>query len=394
MRSQIVDITPTTQAESVQRHADGSLGEVEKPDPTPPRQDAFGDEEHAEVKYNVLTWRQGGLLMVAETISLGILSLPAAIASLGLIPGLIVLIGLGVLAYAGEILIGRFGRELFGTGQLLFLIFIMASHILTFTVALNTITGIFSAIMIAMIALGIQNKGSILQPTVETNLVTEFTAATNIAFSQPQHIFYLYGRAQRPKRLPKALALLQTIDKTLYIIAGVVIYRYAGADVTSPALGSAGPLISRIAYGVALPTVRPPWMAPHVAANSIYIRIFAGSDRMHKRDFVAIGSWVGLAVCLWIVAWIIAEAIPVFSSLLSLITALFGSWFTFGVTGMFWLHMNKGLWFSLPKKIAVTLLNAFAICVGIVLCGLGLCTSGKSIHVNPGSSSFSCANAA
>jgi hypothetical protein len=29
--------------------------------------------------------------------------------------------------------------------------------------------------------------------------------------------------------------------------------------------------------------------------------------------------------------------------------------------------MNKGLWFSSPKKIAVTLLNAFAICVGIVL---------------------------
>lgn len=42
---------------------------------------------------------------------------------------------------------------------------------------------------------------------------------------------------------------------TLYIVAAVVIYRFAGADVTSPALGSAGPLISRIAYGVALPTV-------------------------------------------------------------------------------------------------------------------------------------------
>jgi hypothetical protein len=32
-------------------------------------------------------------------------------------------------------------RKSFGTGQLLFLIFLMASHILTFTVALNTITG-------------------------------------------------------------------------------------------------------------------------------------------------------------------------------------------------------------------------------------------------------------
>lgn len=44
-------------------------------------------------------------------------------------------------ADAGEQLMGRFGRELFGTGQLLFLIFLMASHILTFTVALNSITG-------------------------------------------------------------------------------------------------------------------------------------------------------------------------------------------------------------------------------------------------------------
>jgi hypothetical protein len=61
-----------------------------------------------------------------------------------------------------------------------------------------------------------------------------------------------------PRDFPKALALLQTIDMTLYIIAGTVIYRYAGADVTSPALGSAGPLISRIAYGVALPTVSRP----------------------------------------------------------------------------------------------------------------------------------------
>jgi hypothetical protein len=45
------------------------------------------------------------------------------------------------MADAGEQLMGRFGRELFGTGQLLFLIFLMASHILTFTVALNSITG-------------------------------------------------------------------------------------------------------------------------------------------------------------------------------------------------------------------------------------------------------------
>jgi hypothetical protein len=42
---------------------------------------------------------------------------------------------------------------------------------------------------------------------------------------------------------------------------------------------------------------------------------------MHKRDFTAVGSWVGIAAGLWLVAWIIAEAIPVFNNLLSLIVS-------------------------------------------------------------------------
>ena len=44
------------------------------------------------------------------------------------------------MADAGELLMGRFGRELLEVGQLLFLIFLMASHILTFTQQFNTIT--------------------------------------------------------------------------------------------------------------------------------------------------------------------------------------------------------------------------------------------------------------
>lgn len=41
---------------------------------------------------------------------------------------------------AGEVLMGRIGREVLGTAQLLFLIFIMGSHLLTFTVMMNTLT--------------------------------------------------------------------------------------------------------------------------------------------------------------------------------------------------------------------------------------------------------------
>jgi hypothetical protein len=42
---------------------------------------------------------------------------------------------------AGEILAGRIGREVGVATQTIFLIFSMASHILTFTIAMNAITG-------------------------------------------------------------------------------------------------------------------------------------------------------------------------------------------------------------------------------------------------------------
>lgn len=44
------------------------------------------------------------------------------------------------MADAGEVLMGRFGRELLNLGQLLLCIFLMASHLLTFIKTLNTIS--------------------------------------------------------------------------------------------------------------------------------------------------------------------------------------------------------------------------------------------------------------
>jgi hypothetical protein len=62
-----------------------------------------------------------------------------------------------------------------------------------------------------------------------------------------------------PRDFPKALMLLQSVDICLYILAAIVIYIYGGATVSSPALGSASPMVSKVAYGIALPTVRSHW---------------------------------------------------------------------------------------------------------------------------------------
>ncbi|KAL4802440.1 transmembrane amino acid transporter protein-domain-containing protein [Aspergillus unguis] len=425
----------------------------EKAESLPYRQDAFGDEEHAEVKYKVLKWWQCGLLMVAETISLGILSIPAAIAGLGLVPAIIILLAMGAVASytgyvigqfkwryphivsmadAGEVLMGRFGREILFSAQMLFLVFLMASHILTFTVAMNTLTdygtcslvfgvvglvvslalslprtmkniswlslvsfiSIFSAVVIAMIAIGIEHPGAPVKATTETNLVTGFTSALNIILSYASHnaFFNVIAELKEPRDFPKALALLQSLDISLYLVAGVVIYYFAGADVQSPALGSISPLVSKVAYGVALPTIVIAGVVNgHIACKSIYTRIFAGTTRMHERNFKAVGSWIGIGTGLWVLAWIIATAIPVFSSLLSLMTALFASWFSFSLPAAFWLFMNKGLWFSSKRKAALTCFNCFVFVIGVVMCALGLYASGKAIHDDSSSASFTCA---
>lgn len=40
---------------------------------------------------------------------------------------------------------------------------------------------------------------------------------------------------------------------------------------------------------------------------------------MHQKTFLATGTWVAIGLTTWTVAWIIAESIPVFNELLSLI---------------------------------------------------------------------------
>jgi amino acid permease len=67
--------------------------------------------------------------------------------------------------------------------------------------------------------------------------------------------FSFISELKDPRDFPKALYLLQITDTVMYIIVAAVVYRYAGQDVASPALGSTGRVVKKIAYGIALPTV-------------------------------------------------------------------------------------------------------------------------------------------
>lgn len=58
---------------------------------------------------------------------------------------------------------------------------------------------------------------------------------------------------KNPQDYNKAMFVCQGISMALYTIVSIVLWYYCGQYVASPALGSAGPLIKKIAYGIAIP---------------------------------------------------------------------------------------------------------------------------------------------
>jgi hypothetical protein len=57
--------------------------------------DVFGNEEGAAIRYKTLSWPLVAVLMIAEIVSNGMLSLPAATAVVGIVPGVILIVFLG-----------------------------------------------------------------------------------------------------------------------------------------------------------------------------------------------------------------------------------------------------------------------------------------------------------
>jgi hypothetical protein len=225
--------------------------------------------------------------------------------------------------------------------------------------------------MITMIAIGIDMPDPRTYAITHPTLMNGFSATLNIVLAYSGHMsfFSFQSELADPRDYPKALIAFQVTDTSLYLVTAIVIYRYAGPNVLSPALLSASELVSKIAFGISIGTIVIAGVVIcHVGAKCIYVRMFRGTHMMSERSFRSYGSWVLITFIMWVIAWLIANAIPVFNDLLNMIAAAFCSWFSFGLEGLFWLKMNRGQYLSSKRKMALTALNIFlvALCCLIV----------------------------
>jgi hypothetical protein len=399
--------------------------------------------------YRTMGRKNTTFVLITNQVGLGILSLPGIVQTLGIVPGVIAIVGLGLLstytAYEllqfyrkhpsvinvvdmARIVGGRTLEIIVAIGLMIKLCLTCASASVTLSIAFNTLSGhamctagwigisailcwltclprtfkfvgragipatisILAAVLIVIISLGVgepQNAPSeafsreinvIGYPTFREGL----SACLNVCYAYAGNIGFVSYMAEMKDPsadFVPALIALQAFSIPLYLIAAVAIYCLAGQFTTSPSLGSAPELPAKIAYGIVLPALISTGMVfGHTGIKYLYVVVMKQlkmTHRMTDNSFASWGIWVGLATVFWVVAFLIANVVPIFDSILNISSATFIAWFTFGISAVFWFYLNQGRWFAGWKKTALSILNALIIVQALFMNGAGLWTA-------------------
>ncbi|OCL06785.1 transmembrane amino acid transporter [Glonium stellatum] len=329
------------------------------------------------------------------------LSLPSSLAIVGIVPGLILIIFLGVFATytsyllvqfklrhpevhnmgdAGLILFGAFGRELLAFGTIVFAVFATGGQLLAGQIALGALsenklclmlyTGIFAvptllcslprtldrlswlsvpSVASILVAGVVGMVGAGVHPTPRRELsaaksssfYVAFVSITNPVFAYAGHFmfFILVSEMKRPQDAMKAAYTLQGFATTFYAVFAVVVYVYVGDSVASPAFSSLETKWMKAAYGIAIPNfLIAGSLYAHTASKLMFVRFFRNSRHLHDHTVVGWSVWFLLIFLMNGAAFILAVGVPIFNYLIGIAASLFASWYTYGIAGAFWLH--------------------------------------------------------
>uniref|UniRef100_A0A0W0FY34 Phospholipid/glycerol acyltransferase domain-containing protein n=2 Tax=Moniliophthora roreri TaxID=221103 RepID=A0A0W0FY34_MONRR len=388
-------------------------------------QEVFVEAPEHDIKYRTLSWQFVAVLMIAEIVSNGMLSLPSALAVVGKPPKhrsssnphrISRDFCVHNMGDAGYILGGPLIRELLAGGTIIFAIFGTGSEILSGQQALSTLsnnalctvyfvlifsgatfllslprtlgnlswTGIFSvalifiAVIVAMIGAGINPAPDrVIQATASSNFYQAFLAITNPVFAYAGHFmfFILISEMRRPEDAMKAAWCLQVFATVLYAMFSVVMYVFIGNTVQSPAFQSLPPTWAKIAFGTAMGNfLIAGALYSHTAAKLVFVRFFRDTVHMYKHTVLGWLLWTVLCFVAVAIAFILAVAVPIFSYLIGIAASLFAAWYTYGLAGFFWLHDAyhlRGGVEGLRRHPIQTTLSVLTILAGAFICIAG-----------------------
>lgn len=171
-------------------------------------------------------------------------------------------------------------------------------------------------------------------PPPSTNFVSGVNAFMNISYTFIGQITIpsFIAEMKEPKDFPKAVWAVTIAEVILFSLVGSIIYAYTGTNYyTAPAFGSLGnETYLKVSFSFMIPTlIFLGVLYASISARFVFFRLFAGTRHMTDNTVKGWATWAGILAITWVFAFIIAEVIPFFSDLLSLMSSLFDSFFGF-----------------------------------------------------------------
>ncbi|CAG97975.1 uncharacterized protein KLLA0_F04125g [Kluyveromyces lactis] len=274
----------------------------------------------------------------------------------------------------------------------------------------------FISVILAMIFAGIQDHPAgydgtavtyQLWPKKGTTYVDAMGAFLNIVYTFVGQITYpqFISEMKRPREFKKVLWIVTALELIIFSLAGALIYVYVGNEyMTAPAYGSLTKTYKIISFSFAIPTiVFVGSLYSNISSRFVFFNVFRNSEHLYSHTKVGWLAWIGLLLLTWVGAFVIAEVIPFFSDLLSLMCSLFDCWFGYVFWGMAYLKVKQNKYkqsnpYPYLTKIEKVhfIIAGILITIGIYILGPGLYATVQSIIYNFQSdaygSVFSCAS--
>ena len=241
-------------------------------------------------------------------------------------------------------------------------------------------TTFFIAVFIFVVAVTQQGRPAAAPPTgdfdlgwvaiAHPNFVAGIVASTNLFIFSSGSSMYLpvVSEMRKPHDYRKAAILAGFLVGAMYLSFSLVIYRWCGIWLATPAFGSAGPLFKKISYGIALPgLVIGVGIYQHVAAKLIFVRVLRDSRHLQAGTFVHWSTWLGANLVLGILGFIIAEAVPILNYLLGLAGALCFAPFSLIFPAMLWMHDFKAYRSGSMSRKATYAGHVFIVLIGLFM---------------------------
>ncbi|KAF4970042.1 hypothetical protein FSARC_2859 [Fusarium sarcochroum] len=349
----------------------------------------FGEITEDGPNYRSLGWIATAALMSKTMIGLGVLSIPKAFDTLGLIPGTLCLLAISAITswsnymvgsfklnhrdvYAiddvGYKLFGRFGREFLGSAYWIYWVFVVGSGLLSISIAFNAISthGTCTAVFVAVAAIvtflmasirtlgrisfiawvGLASiLGAILTLTVAVGVQNRPAAAPQEGpWETNYHLF----------KNPSFLEAVSAVSSLIFAFAGTTAFFPIVAEMREPrhytrslvicqsVVTSTHLSIGIVVYyfcgsyvaspalgsaGVLMKKVCYGIGLPGIFVSTIILTHISTNTLRHW------ATWLGCTSFATIIAYIVASAIPVFNNLVSLIGALLGTLMSFQPMG-------------------------------------------------------------